>query len=73
MYASFTANYDNFVRVTLTFVLFIWDLHWASSQVIVVTEKHQTIDFPEMRPTFTVAETTIIADMNSKKLVKYPF
>ena len=24
--------------------------------MIVVTEKHQTIDYPEMRPTFTAAE-----------------
>ena len=55
-YASLTANYDNYACATLTIVLFIWNLHWASSQVIIVTEKHQSVDYPEMRPTFTAAE-----------------
>ena len=37
-------------------MFFVWALHWTSSQVIVVTYKHQTNGYPEMRPTFTTAE-----------------
>ena len=55
-YASLTVNYDNFTRATLMLVFLICNLHWALPKVIVVTEKHQTTDYPEMRPTFTAAE-----------------
>ena len=61
-YASLTANYDNFTRATLTFVFLICNMHWASSQVNVVTEKHQTTDYPEIRPTFTAAELKDITE-----------
>ena len=47
-YALLMANNDIYACATLTFVLFIWNLHWESSQVIVATEKHQTIDYLDM-------------------------
>ena len=59
--ASLTANYDSYARTTLTFMRFVWNSHWTSSQVIVVTETHKTNDYPEMRLTFTAAELKDIA------------
>ena len=48
LYTLLTANYDNYACATLMYMLLVWTLHWTSSQVIVVTEKHQTNDYPEM-------------------------
>ena len=50
------ANYDSYACATITFMLFVWNLHWTSSQVIIVIEKHQTNDYSEMRPTLIAAE-----------------
>ena len=56
LYASLMADYDSSARETSTFMFFVWKINWTSSHVIVVTEKHQTNDYPEMWPTFTEAE-----------------
>ena len=49
-------------------MLFVWNLHWTLSQVIVVTEKHQTNDYPEMRPIFTAA---VLKDITAFRIKFY--